>query len=413
MIQTKNPKVRKQVLDRIEGGYALMLDRGPAGEFLFVGSESKGGKSRLIRLDTGEVCTATDKVGGMMHILPVPGESGVYVAAMGMYAPFIGQQAAVYMLRAGAEWNSEWKVEKLFDLPFVHRLGFMHVDGAEYLLAATVSLGKETPEDWSRPGGLYAVNFTEARARGTWDLHTVTEGIYRNHGMWAGSFDGEDSLLLSGAEGLFAIRRDSGGGGGTLGGGAHAGGGSKGGAGDPGAGGAIRGGGFRLDRIIGEEISEMVAVDLDGDGVDEMVVIEPFHGHRLQVYKRGGKAAVGDRTGAWESVWKIEDLSFAHGLNFVQCGTRPLVLVGNRRDGMELLAFDLDGLGGTPTRYVLDEAVGPTQIEQWYGNRGAGGAASPAAGTSSDAGGSEGVRILSCNQGGAEVSLYEFSEGDL
>ncbi|MFW5995204.1 MAG: hypothetical protein ACOCRN_03755 [Spirochaetia bacterium] len=378
MIQTKNPKVRKQVLDRIEGGYALMLDRGPAGEFLFVGSESKGGQSRLIRLDTGEVCTATDKVGGMMHILPVPGESGVYVAAMGMYAPFIGQRAAVYMLRAGAEWNSEWSVEKLFDMPFVHRLGFMHVDGADHLLVATVSLGKESPDDWSRPGGLYAVNFTEAVARGTWELQTVTEDIYRNHGMWAGSFDGEQSLLLSGAEGLFAIRPDSG----------------------------VRGG-FRLDPVIEEEISEMVAVDLDGDGVDEMVVIEPFHGHRLRVYKRGGEAGAGDRSGRWESVWKTEDLSFAHGLNFVQCGSRPLVLVGNRRAGMELLAFDFDGLSGNGTRYVLDEGVGPTQIEQWKSNQGTG-AASRAQGS-----GAEGVRILSCNQGGAEVSLYEFSEADL
>ncbi|MFW6388219.1 MAG: hypothetical protein ACOC0B_02985 [bacterium] len=387
----------KTVLDRIEGGYALMIDRAPFGEFLFVGSESEGGQSRLIRLDTGEACTATNEIGGMMHILPTPGgaadtsaQYGPYIAAMGMYAPFIGQGAAVYMLYPGdtsnGAWNVSWSVQKLFDMPFVHRLGFLEVDGTNYLFVATVSHHKDYPEDWSRPGEVYVVDFDTARSTGRWDLTPMTGGLYRNHGMWVGQFDGEDALLVSGAEGLFAIRPDSKEGS-TAGSESRRDG--PGATGDNAAG--VHGAGFHLEPIITEEISEMVPVDLDGDGVEEMVTIEPFHGHRLRVYKRSGSdGAVSLASGTWNPVWQTEDLSFAHGLNVIPWGTRSLTVVGNRRGGKELLGFDFAGLSREVRRFVLDENVGPTQIEP-LGDRDEASA-----------------RLVSCNQAAAEVSVYCF-----
>lgn len=491
---------RKHVLDRIEAGYALMIDSAPFGEFLFVGSEAEGGQSRVIRLESGEVCTATTAVGGMMHILRAPcgggartaggseedaaphaaghygvgtasaaGERPLYVAAMGMYAPFIGRGAAVYALQPGERWDSEWGVEKLFDIPFVHRLGFMEAGGRDYLFVATVSDDKESPEDWSRPGRLYVTDFRAGIERGRWDLQPVGGGIHRNHGMWAGVLDGRRELLVSGAEGLFAIRSDGAAGAGSpLGGSGSAGGATAGateaqaaGAGPPTAGApgaaetaACGTAGFHLEPIIEEEISEMVARDLDGDGVDEMVTIEPFHGHRLRVYKRdvgtggakgagaagGGASAAGGAAGAgasatgaaaaestggahtgsdpgavWRPIRESDELRFGHGLNVVRCGSRDLILVGNRREGKELLAFDPGDLSGEARRYVLDTGVGPTQIEPWAGAvSGAGGEPSGSAAESAPAGSaSADARIISCNQGAGEVAVYELSEAEL
>lgn len=356
---TKQVPVRKKILDRLDGGYALLLDRIAGRDSVFVGSESKGGESRLISLDGDHVVTATKEVGGMMHILPAPGMPGSYVAAMGMYAPFIGQGAAVYMLRAGSGFEDTWNVSKLFDMPFVHRLGFVDVAGRPHMLIATVSVNKENPDDWSKPGELYAVDFQRANESGEWSLKRVSAGIFRNHGMWVGPVDGTRSLLVSGAEGMFSVRPDS-----------------------------SAESGFELLPVLEEEISEMVPVDLDGDGQDEFVVIEPFHGHRLRVYKRGV-------SGAWNVVWETTDLSFGHGLNVIPCGSRKLVVVGNRRDGKELLGFDFGGLSGSVKRFVFDEGVGPTQIEPF-----------------SD--GKDGIaRFVSCNQGSGEITRYEVSEQEI
>jgi hypothetical protein len=137
---------------------------------------------------------------------------------------------------------------------------------------------------------------------------------------------------------------------------------------------------WKLNLLIDSEISEMIPVDLDGDGFDEVVTIEPFHGHQLCVYK--------NKRGQWTRVWQIEDLSFAHGLNAVYCGNWPVIVVGKRRADKELLGFVFD-TQLTSKRFVLDTRVGQTQIEQW---------------SNQDDGTAQ---IISCNQAADEVALYE------
>ena len=154
--------------------------------------------------------------------------------------------------------------------------------------------------------------------------------------------------------------------------------------------------GLALECIIDEEISEMVVSDLDGDGVDEIVTIEPFHGHRLRVYKRGTTANGAESDHGWKSVWQCEDLSFAHGLNVVPVGGRNRIVVGNRRAGCELLAFDFQRSTGEFRRTVIDEGVGPTQIEPWFG-------------TTTGRNDTGQVAIISCNQAAGEVAMYDLT----
>ena len=374
--------IRKQVLDRIEAGYALLVGRASYGDFLFVGSEKKDGESRVIRLDTREVSLATAEVGGMMQIVPIPSDSGAeqagYLAAMGMYAPFIGRDAAVYHLRPATEWGEPWTVEKLFDLPFAHRLGFAQLGRRVYLFVGVVSDDKNDPDDWTQPGRLYVTDLFKGLTRGEWELHSIGHGLFRHHGMWTGTLDGQRKLLVSAAEGLFAVRAVS-----T--------------SGDDDATAALPGHGFGLEGIIRQEISEMVVSDIDGDGIDEIVAIEPFHGHRLRVYKRHNGNQGCPTHDNWRPVWERDDLSFAHGLNVVPTGERKLIVVGNRRDGCELLGFDPGNLRGDVRRIVLDEGVGPTQIEPWFG-------------AVSNHRVAERVALISCNQAAGEVAMYDVSD---
>ncbi len=85
---------------------------------------------------------------------------------------------------------------------------------------------------------------------------------------------------------------------------------------------------WNLSPIFQKEVSELTFIDLDGDGQSELITIEPFHGNVLNMYKR----IKGD--------WKLKftaPLSFGHGLSSGFFNGAPIVIVGNRRDSVEIL----------------------------------------------------------------------------
>ena len=82
--------------------------------------------------------------------------------------------------------------------------------------------------------------------------------------------------------------------------------------------------------LFDKEVSEFGLIDLDRDGQEELVVIEPFHGQTLNVYKKN------------EEKWELkfsDSLSFGHGLS---CGVfkgEPIIMVGSRRGSFALDQF--------------------------------------------------------------------------
>jgi len=112
---------------------------------------------------------------------------------------------------------------------------------------------------------------------------------------------------------------------------------------------------WTLQPVFNREVSEMTFIDLDGDGQDELVTIEPFHGETLNVYKNTGKK--------WEP--RIRDsLSFGHGLSSGFIKQRPVIVVGNRSGSLALETFSVrDLLKGKYDRKVIEENAGPTQTQ--------------------------------------------------
>jgi hypothetical protein len=112
---------------------------------------------------------------------------------------------------------------------------------------------------------------------------------------------------------------------------------------------------WNLQPLFDREVSEMAFIDLDGDGLDELVTIEPFHGETLNVYKNTGKK--------WEL--RISDsLSFGHGLSSGIRQKNPVIVVGNRSGSLALEAFAVhDLLKGKYDRIVIEEDAGPTQTQ--------------------------------------------------
>jgi len=286
--------------------------------FVGAGSETEP-QVRLYNLTSHVPETIPDCPGGIMSFMPVPGRSGHYVSIMGLFPPFIGGEAGIYLHRHTA---SGWNTVKAMELPFAHRCEFIHEDGKNYLVAATVSRFKENPSDWSQPGEVHLIPLDQLEPL-PWVSEVLDFKIFRNHGMTRTRMNRKEVICISGAQGIFSIHREK--------------------------------GKWKTSLILPREVSEMSFADLDGDGSDELVTIEPFHGDSLCIYKKEGTE--------WIQVFS-DTLSFGHGLSAGLFNGVPVVVAGNRSGSLALEIFTLDNLQqGIVHRKVIEKVAGPTQTQ--------------------------------------------------
>jgi hypothetical protein len=250
---------------------------------------------------------------------------GTLYAIMGCFTGYKFQSGGIY--RIGTEPGNA--AEKVIDLPFAHRIDLVHRGNNRFLIAATLAADKSEPSDWSRPGSLYASRVPRQKGEG-WSLVPVLEGIHRNHGLLVARFMGRRSVLVSGTEGLFAADLDA------------------------------SGGDWGFRQLMSQEISEIAVSDVDGDGTDELITIEPFHGNYVRLYKLV--------SGQWRKVWEAE-LDFGHCVVAGKINGAQSVLVSNRAGSRDLLLFQFSGNAARaaagiaePLRYVVDPGAGAANM---------------------------------------------------
>lgn len=311
-------KWNKKIILEIENVYTANAFL--SGGFWKVGAGSETcAEVYLCDISSGEKSLVSDCPGGMMSFVPVPGAKGEYVSVMGLFPPFKGLKAGLYHHRM---IDGNWDTQKVMQLPFAHRCEFLSRDGKHFLFGVSVSKHKDEPADWSRPGEIYVEPWSEGKS-GSFTGTLVDAGIIRNHGLLRQKVEGKETMLFSGQEGIFYLDYLE--------------------------------GEWVMKRLFDKEVSEFALIDLDGDGTDELISIEPFHGEQLNIYKRVN--------GSWEKRYDAS-LKFGHGLCAGMMKGKPLVFCGNRAESLSLDAFvtrDLDN--GKVERIILEEGCGPTQTQ--------------------------------------------------
>lgn len=309
----------KRVILEIEAVYTANAFQAGTEFYIGAGSETKP-QVYLYDLRTGDNSQVSDSPGGMMSFIPVPGNPDLFVSIMGLFPPFIGGEAGLFMHK---RMNGGWQTHRALHLPLAHRCEFLNRAGKNFLFAATVSTYKENPQDWSNPGALHLIEIDDAPGA-TWKSRVIDSSITRNHGMTRTRINDKETICISGKEGIFFLEQRPG---------------------DE----------WNLQPVFNREVSEMTFIDLDGDGQDELVTIEPFHGETLNVYKNTGKK--------WEL--RISDsLSFGHGLSSGFIKHKPVIVVGNRSGSLALESFAIhDLVKGKFDRVVIEENAGPTQTQ--------------------------------------------------
>lgn len=334
--------IKKETILNIKNVYTATAFEVEGDSFVTAGSETESLVQRF-RLSSREVEELPDCPGGMMSFVPVPGSPHRFVSIMGLFPPFIGKEAGLYL----HEYVSgRWKTTRAMALPFAHRCEIIRKEGMNYLLAASVSVHKTDPSDWSNAGELHMIPL-DRQGSTPWASEVLDCPVFRNHGMTKRKIDGEEVLCISGAEGIYCLEWEG-------------------------------NGNWKLRHVFEREVSEMSFVDLDGDGQDELVTIEPFHGETLFMYKRTGNQ--------WKQQFAAP-LSFGHGLSAGNYNGRPVVIAGNRSGSLNLEMFSVINLSqGVVKKKVIETDAGPTQTQvfRWGGRD----------------------YILSANQRKHEVALY-------
>ena len=309
--------MKKKVILNIQSVYTANAFFSGGKAYIGAGSETTS-QVYLHELEKSESSLVDGCPGGVMSFVPVPGQTNLFSSIMGLFPPFVGLEAGVFRHRRSAQG---WQTDRIMHLPFAHRCDILNRYGRNYIFAASCSKHKDNPQDWSRSGELYVIPLDGAG--NPLEPQLIYNVIWRHHGMLKAVIKGKETILFSGAEGIFYLE--------------------------------LVGDEWKVVKMFDHEVSEFGLIDFDGDGEDELVTIEPFHGNTVNIYDCVN--------GVYEKKYTGE-LSFGHGLSCGIFNGEPVAVVGNRRGSLTLEVIKaVDFAKGEFSREAIEQEAGPTQTQ--------------------------------------------------
>lgn len=216
------------------------------------------------------------------------------------------------------EDGGQWKSHFIEEIPYLHRIAVADIngDGQPLLFAASIQGPEGGLDDWYDPGSLWCYPFPSDPVNDPWERHLIDGELHLNHGLSVGDVDGDGRLdiLIGCRDGVIWLEPPS-------------------------------------DPLIGEwnrwvisdqESSEVFTVDLDGDGVNEILSIEPWHGNTLSWYKASGDL----RTGEWTRHQIDDTLNRGHSLHGIDLDGdgRVEIISGYNGEGWNLQLYRAEDL---------------------------------------------------------------------
>ncbi len=288
---------KKQVIGHLEKCYAVTRLNWRGQKCLLVAAE-KHDPCYLLGEDGTQLSMVWEGPGGVMTMAPLPGKEGAFLATQQFYSPNDAKDAGLVLAE---DTGTGWRVERICDLPFVHRFAVLPRNGVNYIIACTLKSGHEYKNDWRFPGKVWAGVLPEEPEK--LKLAPIREGLLRNHGFTLLPREGYNGALISCENGVFLFEPP-----------------------------VREGAEWSVEKLLDVPASDTAGADLDGDGVPELFVISPFHGDRFRIYRL--------IEGVYREVYEHPvKLPFLHAIDSGTLCGQPAVLVGNREGDQSLLAF--------------------------------------------------------------------------
>jgi hypothetical protein len=313
--------IEKITLDELYRCYSTMAMPLDDELHFFFSSEEKGYPAYAYpvnHLDQKKV--VWEAMGGVMSMIPLPNARNQFFAITDFYLKESPSKAKLTWVSYDAK---EGFVSKdLFYLPYLHRFDLYEVDGDVYFFGCTIAHVKEHKEDWTSPGKVYVAKLPKDLNEPI-HLEALKEGLTRNHG-YSRSLDKSCGYIAS-DEGVFKVTPPS-----------------------------LNHPQWEINQILQGRVSEIAFIDIDHDGVEEMITIEPFHGNAIYIYKL--------INGEYQRVYTYPyEIDFAHTLVSTYLHGVPSFVGGIRRINADL--FIIQYIDGEYKTTIVDQGVGPANLD--------------------------------------------------
>lgn len=349
-------RIGKKVIDHIEKCYAVAEFIYKEQQYLLCSAEGKG-PCRMYTPDGAIKETLWDGPGGVMTLLQLPDPPvPVLLATQCFFSPDDAKNGKIvyYYPREG-----QWYCETLCEMPFIHRFGVIGNRNEKYLIAATLKSDCSYNGDWSSPGKIWTAklpeNIFQYNKNHPLKFSPLISGLYKNHGFSINE-EGETSYAVIGTDnGVYSIFSP-----------------------------IQRGGEWEYKKILEEPAGDILLRDFDNDGEKELLIISPFHGQKIKIYKRNSR-------GRFESVYQRDkDLPFAHAIWGGKIGEKEYAFLGGRDGNKELIAIFYDHEKGVYEEKLIDKEAGAANCMLFYVKGEA--------------------KLLAANRESDEVAIYDLSE---
>lgn len=318
-------KIEKKFLTKLHRCYAtsstvidgeekiLLATEGEGSCYMYAGSEFKQS-------------TVWDGPGGTMSMVAVPGKNGDFLAVQNFFPTFQSENATIVWAKPKAD--DTWEIKTLFKLPYVHRFDILTANGVHYFIGCTLCTSKTDKEDWSDPGKIY-VGVIPDDLNQPITLKVIQEGLTKNHGYSRAKWQGKMVGMVTCEEGVFVVTPPQ-----------------------------QAGEDWKIEMLLDRPVSDIAVVDIDGDGVDELVTIEPFHGNQFLINK---KTAAG-----YQVVYQYpEEMEFGHVVWGGLLRGVPTIIGGQRRHAKDL--FYIQYKDGAYVKTTIETEIGPSNVAVIHG----------------------------------------------
>ena len=315
-------KIEKKLLAKLERCYApsfTVVD----GELRILLATEGHGPCYQFRGQDFEQSTVWETPGGTMTMVPIPGKNGDFLAVQNFFPTFQAEKSAVVWAVPSADGS--WKIETILSLPFTHRFDILAVNGINYFIAATLCTSKKNKDDWSDPGKIYVGILPDQP--GPFSIRPIKEGLVRNHGYNRVLCNGKIAGLVTCDQGAFLVTPPQ----------------------QPGE-------EWSVETLMETPIGDIAACDIDGDGEDEILTVEPFHGTRICIRKK--------IDGRYETVWEYtKPVDFGHVTWGGMLRGVPTFIAGCRKECADLFYVQCESTN--PLKFkvgLIDAAQGPSNV---------------------------------------------------
>lgn len=262
-----------------------------------------------------------DGEGGTMSLSVVDDMPGYFFASKGFFSMVDSDTSGIYLNRYV---NGEFEETLIAKIPFLHRFDVITSNDKRYLVAASLHGGKVDKQDWSKPGKIYVAELPmDLSKEFEVTLEVLIEGLTQNHGFNKSVWGGREVVLIASQQGVHIITPPS----------------SE--------------GGWQTCRVIEHPVSDVAAIDIDGDGEMELALLSPFHGNQFNVYK--------NINGQYTSIFQYpEALDFYHAIFADTFNDVPSFVIGARKETMDLFLVQYDQTDNKVVTHLIDSEVGPS-----------------------------------------------------